>query len=111
MKIATGVTLLIIGATLLFAVHGNPGFVNLHMAGLVLILAGAAGLWLPRLRPGWGRRRANALRTLLTPPDIDHADDGRVPLEDLLGVPSRRRLAREQAAPEPADNAGPGLRY
>src|SRR5436309_13280100 len=37
MKIATGVTLLIIGATLLFAVHGSRGFVNLHAAGLVLI--------------------------------------------------------------------------
>jgi hypothetical protein len=100
---------------LLFAVHGSPGFVNLHVAGLVLIIAAAAGLWLPRQRPGWGRRRANALKTLLTPPDTGQADGSRVPLEDLLGVPSRRRPARERDAPDPldesADNAASSLRY
>jgi hypothetical protein len=114
MKTATGVTLLVIGGILLFAVHGSPGFVNLHVAGLVLVIAAAAGLGLPRQRAGWGRRRANALKTLLTPPDIDTVDGTRVPLEDLLGVPSRRRLARDRDAqagkPAPADNAASGLR-
>jgi hypothetical protein len=105
MKTATGVTLLVIGAILLFAVHGNPGFVNLHVAGLVLMFAAAAGLWLPRQRPGWGRRQASAIKTLLTPPDIDLIDEGRVPLEDLLGVPSRRRLAREQQMPAQASQS------
>jgi hypothetical protein len=34
-----------IGGVLLFAVNGHPGFLNVRVLGLILILRGLAGLW------------------------------------------------------------------
>ena len=34
-----------IGGVLLFAVNGHPGFLNIRVLGLILILRGLAGLW------------------------------------------------------------------
>jgi hypothetical protein len=48
MKTATGLTLIIIGAILAFAVTANTSVFNLHIAGFVLILAGLAGMFIPR---------------------------------------------------------------
>lgn len=48
MKIATGLTLIIIGAILAFAVTTNTSVFNLHIAGYVFILAGLAAMFIPR---------------------------------------------------------------
>jgi hypothetical protein len=39
MTIRTGITLLIVGAVLLFAVHLHIGFVSLQVVGLILVAA------------------------------------------------------------------------
>jgi hypothetical protein len=62
MRTGTGIFLLTAGAILLFALKsGSPHWLNLHIVGVILILAGGLGLLLPRLarsRPGhdWLRR-------------------------------------------------------
>lgn len=61
--ISTGGAIFIItvGATLLFALtaDASPDWINLRVVGFILILAGVAGLWLPRLKrsPTGGYRR------------------------------------------------------
>jgi hypothetical protein len=60
MKTATGLTLIIIGAILAFAVTTNTSVFNLHIAGYVLILAGLAGMFIPR------RNYASVSRRLVT---------------------------------------------
>jgi hypothetical protein len=47
-KIATGLTLIIIGAILAFAVTTNTSVFNLHVAGFVFILAGLAAMLIPQ---------------------------------------------------------------
>lgn len=47
----TGVILIAVGMILLFAVKGSPPGLNLHVAGVILILAGITGLLLPLLAP------------------------------------------------------------
>jgi hypothetical protein len=57
MKTATGLTLVAIGAILALAVTSQPSFINLHIAGFVIALTGAAGLLIPKRGYGWLRRR------------------------------------------------------
>jgi hypothetical protein len=57
MRTATGIAVVAIGAILAFAVTTSPSFINLQVAGWVLILAGIAGLLIPRRGYGWLRRR------------------------------------------------------
>jgi uncharacterized protein YjeT (DUF2065 family) len=60
MRTGTGIFLLTAGAILLFALRsGSPHWLNLHIVGLILILAGLLGLLLPRLarsRRDWLQR-------------------------------------------------------
>lgn len=57
MRTPTSLALIAIGAILAFAVWAStPGF-NLHVAGVVLILTGLAGLRIPRKGYGWLRKR------------------------------------------------------
>ena len=62
MRTGTGIFLLTVGAILLFALRsGSPHWLNLHIVGGILILAGGLGLLLPRLARsrrdgGWLRR-------------------------------------------------------
>ena len=49
MRTGTGIFLITVGAILLFALKaGSPSWLNLHTVGIILILAGALGLLLPR---------------------------------------------------------------
>ncbi|HEY2443192.1 MAG TPA: hypothetical protein VGI31_08670 [Streptosporangiaceae bacterium] len=48
MRTATGLTVVAIGAILAFAVTTNTSVFNLHIAGFVIMLAGLAGLFIPR---------------------------------------------------------------
>jgi hypothetical protein len=57
MKTATGLTLVAIGAILAFAVKAHPSFLNLQVAGWVIIIVGLAGLLVPQRSYGWLRRR------------------------------------------------------
>jgi hypothetical protein len=57
MKIATGLTLIAIGAVLAFAVKGHPWFLNLQVCGWIIMAVGVAGLAIPRSGYGWLRRQ------------------------------------------------------
>ncbi len=57
MKTATGLALLALGAISTFAVNAAIPGVNLHIAGLIIMLTGVAGLFVPARAPGWLRRR------------------------------------------------------
>src|SRR5215472_1288240 len=57
MRTATGLALIAIGAILAFAITASPSFLNLQVAGWILILTGVAGLFVPRRGYGWLRRR------------------------------------------------------
>lgn len=85
--------LIAIGGSLLFAVVGHPSFLNLQVLGLVLLMRGAAGLWIGLSAQGRAHcvRRvkiavARGMATLdgLTA-DFSSDDATRVPLTDLLG--------------------------
>src|SRR5262245_58523102 len=57
MKTATCLTLVAIGAILAFAVTAHPSFLNLQVAGWVIIAVGIAGFFVPQRGYGWLRRR------------------------------------------------------
>lgn len=58
MKYATSLTLIAIGAILTFAITSHPDWLNLQVVGVVLMLVGVVGLFLPRRgQDGWLRRR------------------------------------------------------
>jgi hypothetical protein len=57
MRTATGISLIAIGAILAFAVTRNLPFLNLQIAGWVLIVCGVLGMVIPRRGYGWLRRR------------------------------------------------------
>jgi hypothetical protein len=50
MRAGTGILLITVGAIMRFALAaGSPHGLNVHIAGVILIVAGAVGLLLPRL--------------------------------------------------------------
>jgi hypothetical protein len=63
MGTGAGIFLIAVGAILRFAIMtGSPRGLNVHIVGIILILAGVLGLLLPastrgRLRAGWPRTR------------------------------------------------------
>jgi hypothetical protein len=67
MKTATGLTLLAIGAILTFAITTNTSVFNLHIAGVVLMLTGLAGLFIPRRSYSWLNQRVVRRRTRTWP--------------------------------------------
>jgi hypothetical protein len=94
MRTRTGIAMLAVGAVMLFVGHGR-----LQLCGLLVVLTGAAGLWVARLRPGWGRRGAEQVGSWLTPPDAGLADADRVPLAVMLDEPADP--PRPQPDPDP----------
>ncbi|MFB6722617.1 hypothetical protein ACFCV3_20745 [Kribbella sp. NPDC056345] len=56
MRIGVGIALVTIGAIIAFAVRDTSGSLNLRALGIIVMLAGAAGIWLsyrlanPRMR-------------------------------------------------------------
>ncbi|HBW20595.1 MAG TPA: hypothetical protein DEH11_17115 [Actinobacteria bacterium] len=57
MKTGTCLALLAIGAILAFAIRGHPSFLNVQVAGVVIMIIGAAGLVLPGRGSAWLRRQ------------------------------------------------------
>ena len=62
MRTAPGLALIAIGAILAFAVSSSPSFLNLQIAGWVIMLTGVAGIVVPRRGYGWMRRRVVVVR-------------------------------------------------
>ncbi|HEY6279727.1 MAG TPA: hypothetical protein VIX86_25750 [Streptosporangiaceae bacterium] len=56
MKTAPALALIAVGAILAFAVHADLRFFSFQIAGWVIMLAGIAGLVIPRRGYGWVRR-------------------------------------------------------
>jgi hypothetical protein len=118
MRTATCLTLLAVGAILTFAVTGHPRFLNVQVAGLVVMATGAAGLLMPRTG-GWlhrriivrpdpggrviGRRTSRYARYQLTPGNSSPAN-GR-----STGIAQDSPTVPQQAAGDAApDAAAPG---
>lgn len=57
MRTATGLTLIAVGAILAFAFTASPPGFNIHVAGVVILLTGLAGLVIRRKGYGWLRKR------------------------------------------------------
>ena len=80
MRTATCLTLVAIGAILTFAVKAHPRFLNLQVAGVVIMLVGVAGLVLRRTADGdnWLRRRV-VVRRGRGGPVVGHIDETNYP--------------------------------
>ena len=57
MKTVTGLALVAVGAILTFAVNAAIPGLNLQVAGLIIMLTGVAGMFVPARASGWLRRR------------------------------------------------------
>ena len=80
MKTATGLTLVAIGAILAFAVGAHPHFLNLQVAGWVIIVTGVVGIFVPRPGRGWLRGHAvvrkGSRRRVIRPGEMPAASPG-----------------------------------
>jgi hypothetical protein len=118
MRTATGLALIAVGAIFTFAVTGHPSFLNLQIAGVVIMATGVAGLFLRRPSQGWLRRRT-VLRRGARGPVIGHVDEKRYPpyvmlnpaadpgLADGNGHQPGDLTADETVEPESRDDTAP----
>lgn len=117
MRTASCLTLIAVGAIFTFAVTAHSSFLNLQIAGLVIMATGVAGLLLPRRgQQGWLRRRT-ILRRGTRGPVVGEADETRLPPYIMLnpgasadesnghqpGDLSMREAARDTTQELPAD--------
>jgi hypothetical protein len=103
MRTASCLTLLAIGAILTFAVKGHPSFLNLQVAGLVIMATGAVGLVLPRRGSGWQRRRT-VLRKGTRGPVVGEVEETRYPPYIMLNPGA---LPSDQPGTSADHEAGP----
>jgi hypothetical protein len=69
MSVTTGTVLMTVGAILVFAVTASsPGWLNLHIVGVILILAGVLGLAIPRLARSQGTWHRRWLASMMSQP-------------------------------------------
>jgi hypothetical protein len=73
MRPATCLALLAVGAILAFAVRAHPSFLNLQVAGVVIMVIGVAGFVLPGRGSQWLRRRITVRRGPRGPV-VEHVD-------------------------------------
>jgi hypothetical protein len=116
MKKATGLTLIAIGAIFTFAVTASPSFLNLQVAGVIIMATGVAGLFLPKPSQGWLRRRT-VLRRGARGPVVRRVDEERYPPYVMLNPaadpgPSNGRqpgdlTAADAVEPEERDDTEP----
>lgn len=79
MRTASSLTLIAIGAIFTFAVTAHPSFLNLQIAGVVIMATGVAGMLLPRRnQQGWLHRRT-ILRRGSRSPIVSEVDETRLP--------------------------------
>jgi hypothetical protein len=104
MRTASCLTLIAIGAILTFAVTGHPSFLNLQIAGVVIMATGVAGMFIPRRnQPGWLRRRT-ILRRGPRGPVIGRVDETRLPPYVMLNPGASQR---ESTGAQPGDLTTP----
>ncbi len=118
MRTATGLALIAVGAIFTFAVTAHPSFLNLQIAGVVIMATGVAGLFLRKPSQGWLRRRT-VLRRGAGGPVVGHVDEKRYPpyvmlnpsadpdLADSNGHQPGDLTAEETVEPEPRDETAP----
>lgn len=100
MRTATCLTLIAIGAIFTFAVTAHSSFLNLQIAGVVIMATGVAGLLLPRRsQPGWLRRRT-ILRRGPRGPVVGEVDETRLPPYVMLNPAAP---VREHNGDQPGD--------
>ena len=114
MRTASCLTLIAIGAIFTFAVTAHPSFLNLQIAGVVIMATGVAGLVLPRRnQPGWLRRR-----TIFRPgprgPVVSRVDETRLPPYVMLNPAASPREGNgaqpgDLTTRDPATETIPGL--
>jgi hypothetical protein len=111
MKTATSLTLIAIGAIFTFAVTAHPSFLNLQVAGVIIMAIGVAGLFLRRPAQGWLRRRT-ILRRGGGGPIVGRVDEKKYPPYVMLNPaadgpgpegPQPGDLTAGDAEPEPED--------
>ena len=118
MRTASCLTLIAVGAIFTFAVTAHPSFLNLQIAGVVIMATGVAGLLLPRRgQQGWLRRRT-ILRRGPRGPVVGRVEETRLPPYVMLnpgasgqesngrrpGDLTMREAARETIPDLPADD-------
>ena len=109
MKTATGLTLVAIGAIFAFAITAHPSWINLQVAGWVIMLTGIVGMVIPRRGYGWLRRRV----TVRQPPAQPPADGNRpaaitgTVVSDQPGPGSEALLPPPAAGQAPPSSASP----
>jgi hypothetical protein len=118
MRTATSLALIAIGAIFTFAVTAHPSFLNLQVAGVVIMVTGIAGLFLRKPAQGWLRRRTT-LRRGARGPVIGHVDEKRYPPYVMLnpaadpeqagsnGHQPGDLTADEAVEPAPSDETAP----
>jgi|ERR1022692_112780 hypothetical protein len=94
MRTATSLTLLAIGAILTFAITAHPRFLNLQVAGVVIMVTGLVGLLLPRRGREWLQRKTVTRR------EVSHPATGRP-------ATRRRRQARDASDYQLSAGASP----
>jgi hypothetical protein len=100
MRTASCLTLIAIGAIFTFAVTAHPSFLNLQIAGVVIMATGVAGLLLPRRnQPGWLRRRT-ILRRGRRGRVVGEVDETRLPPYVMLNPGAS---GQETAGGQPGD--------
>jgi hypothetical protein len=105
MRTASCLTLIAIGAIFTFAVTAHPSFLNLQIAGVVIMVTGAAGFVLPRRnQPSWLRRRT-ILRQGPHGPVVSRVDETRLPPYVMLNPGAS---PREGNGAQPGDLTTPG---
>jgi hypothetical protein len=102
MSTGTGIFLITVGAILRFALAGgSPHGLNLHIVGVILILAGILGLLLPPLARG--PLKPDRLRRWVVPRVRDHDNPGldeikRAAASDVAAVQENDRLVSPNAS-------------
>jgi hypothetical protein len=99
MRTRTCIVLLTAGAIMAVAVTAQPGFIDLHLAGLILVITAGIGLW-PRGGRALVRLTRVRLRRLLD--EMPPVEGVRVPLDDLLSGSGPRERARDERQAVPA---------
>lgn len=97
MRTASCLTLVAVGAILTFAVTGSPSFLNLQVAGVVIMATGVVGMFVRRPTQGWLRRRT-ILRDRRRGTVVGNVEETRYPPYVMLNP-----------AADPNDNGNHGL--
>lgn len=105
MKTATALTLMAVGAILTFAVTAHPRYLNLQIAGVVIMAVGLAGLLIHRRGFEWRRRRI-VFRRGARGPVVGSADETNYPSYVMIDPAS---LQSVQPAPTVDDMEPPTI--